>query len=97
MFIISVVAILLTINMVLMHGHYLYKCYNWAYRKLIKPKFKVGEFVMIGDVEFEIIHITTEHRPYTYYCYPVRSKKYSQYYYHESLIKKKSGLLKELE
>lgn len=92
-----VVGILLTINMILMHGHYLYKCYNWTYRKLVKPKFNVGELVMIGDVEFEIIHITKELKPYTYYCHPVKSRRYCEYYYHESLIKKKSGLLKELE
>jgi hypothetical protein len=94
-----VVGILLTINMFLMHITYLGKTYNWIYKKLKKPKFTPGEFVMIGSVEFKVMYLTKEHRPYTYYCTPVKykTKYYVDNYYHESEIKKKTGLLKELE
>ena len=93
-----IVAILLVINMILMHPEKLGKIYYWAYKKLKSPKFKVGEFVFIGNMEFEIIYITKEQRPYTYLCIPVFKKiSPSQNYYHESEIRKKTGLLKELE
>jgi hypothetical protein len=94
-----VVAILLTINMFLMHIEYLGKVYSWVYKKLKKPKFVPEELVMIGNVEFKIMYVTKEHRPYTYYCtcLNVKKKYYVDNYYHESEIKKKTGLLKELE
>jgi hypothetical protein len=95
-----IVGILLTINMFLMHIEYLGKAYSWTYKKLRKPKFISGELVMIGNTEFKVMYVTKNHRPYTYYCTPVSCKKKSYYvdnYYHESEIKKKTGLLKELE
>jgi hypothetical protein len=94
-----VVGILLTINMFLMHIEYLGKAYSWIYKKLRNPRFEQDEFVMIGNVEFKIMYIAKNHRPYTYYCTPVNIKKkyYIDNYYHESQIKKKTGLLKELE
>ncbi len=94
-----VVGILLTINMFLMHIEYLGKAYSWTYKKLMKPKFESGELVMIGNIEFRVMYVTKNHRPYTYYCTPISYKKsyYVDNYYHESQIKKKTGLLKELE
>lgn len=94
-----VLAILLTINMLLSHFDKLVEFYYWSYKKLIKPKFKVGEFVLINDIEFEIILIAKSSRPYTYFCLPVSHKnsRMIEAYYHESEIKKKTGLLKELE
>lgn len=93
-----VVGILLVLNMLLMHPDRIGKLYSWVYRALIKPKFKVGEFVFINDLEFEVVYITKEQRPYTYLCIPVYKKAYGvQNYYHESEIRKKTGLLKELE
>lgn len=94
-----VLAILLTINMLLSHFDKLVEFYYWSYKKLNKPKFKIGEFVLINDVEFEIILITKNSRPYTYFCLPVNNKssRMTEAYYHESEIKKKTGLLKELE
>lgn len=92
------VAILLVINMVLMHLEKIGKLYYWVYKKIKSPKFKVGEFVFIENREFEIVYITKEQRPYTYMCIPVFKKTSpTQNYYHESEIKKKTGLLKELE
>jgi hypothetical protein len=94
-----VVGILLTINMLLMHIEYLGKAYSWVYKKLRKPKFESGELVMIRNVEFKVLYLTKDHRPYTYYCTPLYAKRkyYIDNYYHESEIKKKTGLLKELE
>jgi hypothetical protein len=94
-----VVGILLTINMLLVHIEQLGKAYSWTYRKLIKPKFHQGELVMIDNSEFKVMYVTKNHRPYTYCCTPTNYKRkhYVDNYYHESQIKKKTGLLKELE
>jgi hypothetical protein len=94
-----VVAILLTINMFLMHLDKIALVYYWVYKKIIKPKFEIGELVLINGIEFEVLLLTKNHRPYTYFCLPT-SKTYSRMieaYYYESEIKKKTGLLKELE
>lgn len=96
---VTVLSILLTVNMILMHGHKFVQFYYWVYKKLNKPKFKINEFVMINDVEFEIVLITSNAKPYTYFCLPVKTNnaRMIEAYYHESKIKKKTGLLKELE
>ena len=94
-----VLAILLTINKLLTHLEVLGSFYFWLYRKLFKPKFKVGELVLINDIEFEVMVNLKNAKPYTYVCFPVNNKnsKILENYYHESEIKKKTGLLKELE
>ena len=94
-----VVGILLTINMFLMHIEHLGKAYSWTYKKLRKPKFAPNELVMIGNIEFKVMYVTNGYRPYTYYCTPIIYKRnyFIDNYYHESEIKKKTGLLKELE
>lgn len=99
MAIITAVAILLTLNMLLTHADKIYEAYVWAYKKLKKPKFSVGEFVLINNLEYEIIFLTKNSKPYTYFCLPVnmKSSKMVETYFHESEIKKKTGLLKELE
>ncbi len=94
-----ILSILLTLNMILMHGYKFVQFYYWIYRKVKKPKFKINEYVMISDIEFEILMITSNARPYTYFCLPVKATgvRMIEAYYHESRIKKKTGLLKELE
>lgn len=95
-----VVAVLLVIQMILMNGDKLYEMYAWVYKKIKKPKFKEGEFVMINDVEYEVICLSKSQKPYTYFCLPIYDYKKNmafENYYHESEIKKKTGLLKELE
>ena len=93
------VSILLVLNMLFTYPERIGMVYGWVYRKLKNPKFAVGEFVLINGLEFEVIYVSREQRPYTYLCVPVnpRSKQFSHNYYHESEIKKKTGLLKELE
>lgn len=95
----TAVAVLLVLNMLLMHANKIYEIYTWTYKKLKKPKFSNGEFVLIDNVEFEIIYLTKTHTPYTYFCLPVYTKPgiIKETYFHESEIKKKTGLLKELE
>ena len=95
----TVVAILLTINILLMHFDKIVSAYYWLYKKVKKPKFEVGELVLINDVEFEILLITKNYKPYTYFCLPTNCKysRMIEAYYYESEIKKKTGLLKELE
>lgn len=91
---------LLALSLLLNHGHRLIQFYQWLYRKLKKPKFKLGECVMINDIEYEVMIITESLRPYTYYCLPKYIKNVSllrEPYFHESKIKKKTGILKELE
>lgn len=93
------VAALLVINMLLTHADKLIALYYWLYKKMWKPKFKTGEFVMIDNQEYEIMYVLKNDKPYTYFCLPtIRLSKHSfSDYYHESRIKKKTGLLKELE
>ena len=94
-----ILAILLTMSIVLTHADKLVQGYRWLYKKIKKPKFVVGEFVMINGVEFEVMTVVKNSKPYTYFCFPV-NQKYSRIvetYYQESEIRKKTGLLKELE
>lgn len=91
-----VVAILLTINMLLMHFDKLVKVYYFVYKKIRKPAFKVDELVLINNVEYQVVLVDRNPPFYTYFCISIFSKGYSGYF-HESKIKKKSGLLKELE
>ena len=92
-------SILLTINMLLMHFDKLIHIYYYAYRKLISPKFKIDELVMIDDYEYQILVISKTAKPYTYFCLPITGYgvRMVESYFHESKIKKKTGLLKELE
>ena len=94
-----ITAVLLTLNMLLMHFDKIVSAYYWVYRKVKKPKFKIGELVFINDIEFEILLITKNYKPYTYFCLPTNNKRSRmiEAYYYESEIKKKTGLLKELE
>jgi hypothetical protein len=54
---------------------------------------------MIDDREFEVILLTHNSKPYTYFCLPTNNYnvRMLETYFHESRIKKKTGLLKELE
>ena len=61
MVLITAVAILLTLNMILTHADKLYEAYVWVYKKIKKPKFSTGEFVLINNLEYEIIFITKKH------------------------------------
>lgn len=98
MAVLSAVAVLLVINMLLMHFDKIVSFYFYLYKKIIKPKFKRGEFVLIDNVEFEVIATLKDYKPHTYYCLPAsKNVNITQVYYHESEIKKKTGLLKELE
>jgi hypothetical protein len=96
-----VLSILLILNMLLMHGDKLVKAYYASYKFFIKPKFKIGELVMIRNVEYEILSISKTDKPYTYFCLLTNSNGgrmgFSNYFFEEKEIKKKTGLLKELE
>jgi hypothetical protein len=94
-----ILSILLILNITITHSKKLVEGYYWVYKKLKKPKFELGELVLINDVEFEVVLLSKNAKPYTYYCLPVVIRKCSfmEYYYHETQIKKKTGLLKELE
>jgi hypothetical protein len=95
----TAVAILLVLNMFLVHIDKLNDLYNWLYKKLKKPKFEAGELVLIKNIEYEVVYIAKYSKPYTYFCLPVNNKnsRYKEHYFYESEIKKKTGLLKELE
>jgi hypothetical protein len=91
-----ILAILLVINMLLMHGDKLVIFYYFIYRKIKKPKFKAGELVMIAGLEYQILVISENAPFYNYYCCPLYHPSICKYF-HESKIDKKTGLLKELE
>lgn len=98
MAVLVVVAILLTINMLLMHFDKLVNFYYYSYRKIIKSKFKIGEMVFIDDEEYILVSVATYERPYTYLCRKRFPKGYDFCIHcHESEITKKTGVLKELE
>lgn len=94
-----VLSILLTINMLLMHFDKLVSFYYYMYRKLVSPKFKIGEFVMVDNYEYQVLLISKTSKPYTYFCLPTNhyNVRIPEAYFHETRIKKKTGLLKELE
>lgn len=91
--------LLLIVNIVLNHGHTIKQIYYFFYKKIIKPKFSIGEFVMVNDMEYEVQWIVHSEKPYTYYCLRLikSNARIQEYFFHESEIKKKSGLLKGLE
>jgi cytochrome c-type biogenesis protein CcmE len=95
------VAILLIVNIFLVHLDRVIYVYYWLYTKIIKPKFVVGERVYVGGVEYGIISIQKHEKPYTYYCVIYNSTQKAHYFntalFHESELTKKTGLLKELE
>lgn len=97
--IMHVVAILLVLQMCVLHTNKIMLFYFWAYKKLRKPKFAVNERVMIADREYEILAVNTSGRPYTYFCSPINTNglRIFKAHYHESELKRKTGLLKELE
>lgn len=98
--IIYLISFLLTMNILSIHGYRLQQFYYWSYKRLIKPKFKVGDLVIINNYIFVIMAVTTSHRPYTYFCLPAYHKHATftnEHYFHESRIKKLTGILKELE
>jgi hypothetical protein len=99
MIVMYIVAALLIFNIFLNHSNRFVGWYYSLYKKLIKPKFKVGEMVMINSLEYEIATIVRGAKPYTYFCLPKSNKRgmILETWFHESLIKKKTGLLKELE
>jgi hypothetical protein len=91
-----VLSVLLVINMLLMHGDKLVTLYYFVYKKIKKPKFKIGELAMIGGLEYQILLISENAPLYSYYCCPSYHQGICRYF-HESKIDKKTGLLKELE
>lgn len=92
-------AFLLTINIFVVNFYKIQQLYYFLYKSLIKPKFLVGEFVFIDDVEYEVLHVSSSHKPYTYYCFPVNIKasRHLGRYVLEKEIKSKPKLLKVLE
>jgi hypothetical protein len=95
----TVLAILLTVNMLLLHFDKIVQLYYFLYKKLIPPRFKVDELVMIDNIEYRVLHVAKSYTPYTYFCLPSNGYhgRMPEAYFHESRIKKKTGLLKELE
>ena len=97
---IYLLSLLLISNLFLSHGYRIKQFYFWVLRKIFKPKFRSGEIVIINGEPYEIRALMGYERPYTYYCLPVFIKNVNLLndpYFHESKIKKITGLLKELE
>lgn len=91
---------LIIFNIILTHG---YKFVGWYYglwRLLVKPKFKIGERVMVGTSECEVIAITKQNPPYVYFCCPVYLNNGSiafNPYIKQREMKRKTGIFKELD
>jgi hypothetical protein len=93
----SVMAILLTLNMLLLHGDKLVKFYYVLYKKIKKPKFVPNELVMIDNIEWKVILISESLPLYTYLCIRTAIPSKNACYFAENRIQKKTGVLKELE
>jgi hypothetical protein len=93
------VAFLLIVNIVLNHYARLRSAYRKVYKMLIKPKFRIGERVIISGADYKIVHISHNYIPYTYFCLPTVALRANilQVYFHQSEISRKTGLLKALE
>lgn len=98
---IYILAILLIINIFLNHGYVFTRLYYKTYKAIFKPKYRMGEKVIIDGNLYEVMSISEVFRPYTYFCLPVYTNnvnlRLGEHYYHESKLKKSSALLKELE
>jgi hypothetical protein len=99
MLVLHVVSILLVMNMFILHADKLVLFYKWAYTKIWKPRFQLGEGVMVDGTPYIVINMLRHARPYTYLCVLEFPTKFADFsiVIHESKIKKKTGLLKELE
>jgi hypothetical protein len=90
-------ALLLVTNIALYHSVPIMDMVYWTLRKLMKPKFKVGEFVVIRGHTCEIVHISARGMPYSYYCLPLnKNKSIIGNYYPQKALKPLSDLTKSL-
>jgi hypothetical protein len=90
-------AILLVINMALFHASTIADGWYWLLRKLFKPKFKVGDIVVVGKDLCEVIHISSRGMPYSYFCLPLnRFNSILGNYYPQKQIKALPDLTKSL-
>lgn len=95
-----VLAFMLSVSLVINHGDKFIRLARKLISKIIKPKFKEGQHVMIDNVEWKIIMITQPYYPYVYYCYPISIKNVRMpldSYVPEKRIKAKTGIFKELD
>lgn len=100
MFIYYFLAFLICFSLVLNHGHNFSSFFFKFYRKLVKPKFKVGDRVMVDGIEVQILYITEHNPPYVYFCCPVAINNASIYYdpyISQYRMKAKTGIFKELD
>jgi hypothetical protein len=92
-----VVALLLVLNIAMFHGRHFADSYFWLYRKLIKPKFKIHDLVIVNGQLYEIIHISIVARPYAYFCLPLNKNSNTlSTYYPQKELKAVSDLTKAL-
>jgi hypothetical protein len=92
-----VISFLLISNILLFHGHLFVAGYYWGYRKLFKPKFKIGEIVIVKGQLFEIIHVSSVAKPYSYFCLPInKNSNILSTYYPQKELTAISALTKAL-
>ena len=90
-------AILLIINMVLFHLSSVADAYFWLLRKVIKPKYKVKDIVIVMGEIHEVIHIASRGMPYSYFCLPLNSfNSRLGNYYPQRMLKSLPDLTKSL-
>jgi hypothetical protein len=90
-------AVLLILNMILFHSSSIADGYYFLHRKLIKPKFKLKDVVIINGDIHEVLHITTRGMPYSYFCLPLNSfNSRLGNYYPQRMLKSLPDLTKSL-
>jgi hypothetical protein len=91
------IAILLVLNIVIFHLNIFVEMYFWGYKKLCKPKFKAGEYVVVDSEVYVIIHVSSLPRPYSYFCLPLnKTSGRLTNYYPQKALKPVSDLTKAL-
>jgi transglutaminase-like putative cysteine protease len=86
------------VNIIAVHYRPLREAYYWLYKKLIKPKYKLGDIVLLDGEMCEVIHISPKAKPYEYLCLPLNKNNTNIYYnyYPQKRLKPISDLLKSL-
>jgi hypothetical protein len=83
--------------MALFHASSIAGAYYWLHRKLIKPKYKIGDLVVIRGTVCEIVHVATRGMPYSYFCLPLNNfNTILGNYYPQKLLKPLPDLTKSL-
>ena len=95
------ISFLLLLNILLSHYDKIKKFINFLKLKVIKPKFKIKEKVLISGHQYEVCDILKHDATYVYMCFSLNINSYifskytgTMYYFYEPELKKMPKVLK---